>query len=61
MGDDCMITNNRIKIMNANIQVQQGCVERAGGVPNYKNIKDGPPSLVLSSMMVEMKKRVRRI
>jgi hypothetical protein len=29
--------------MNANSQAQQGCVERAGGVPNYKNIEDGPP------------------
>jgi hypothetical protein len=43
MGDDCMITNNCIKIMNAISQVQRGCVECAGGVPNYKNIKDGPP------------------
>jgi hypothetical protein len=38
-----MITNNCIKIMNVNSQVQQGCVERAGGVPNYKNVKDGSP------------------
>jgi hypothetical protein len=30
--------------MNANSQeVQQGCVGRAGGIPHYKNIKDGPP------------------
>ncbi len=29
--------------MNANSQAQQGHVERAGGIPNYKNIKDGPP------------------
>ncbi len=29
--------------MNANSQAQRGCVECAGGVPNYKNIKDGPP------------------
>jgi hypothetical protein len=29
--------------MNANSQAQQGCVGCAGGVPNYKNIKDGPP------------------
>ena len=29
--------------MNANSQVQQGCVEHAGGIPNYKNIKDSPP------------------
>ncbi len=43
MEDDCMITNNCIKIINANSQVQRGCVERAGGIPNYKNVKDGPP------------------
>jgi hypothetical protein len=43
MGDDCMITNICIKMMNANSQVQRGCVEPAGGVPNYKNIKDSPP------------------
>ncbi len=29
--------------MNANSQAQQGCVGRAGGVPNYENVKDGPP------------------
>ncbi len=29
--------------MNANSQVQQGCVERAGGISNYKNVKDAPP------------------
>ena len=28
--------------MNANSQVQRGCVECAGGIPNYKNVKDGP-------------------
>jgi hypothetical protein len=38
-----MITSNRIKIMNANSQVQRGCVECAGGILNYKNDKDGPP------------------
>ncbi len=43
MGDDCMIINNCIKIMNANSQVPRGYVEHAGGIPNYKNIKDGPP------------------
>ncbi len=43
MEDDCMITNNHIKIMNANSQVQRGCVECAGGLPNYKNVKDCPP------------------
>jgi hypothetical protein len=32
-----------IQIMNANSQVQRGCVEHAGSVPNYKNIKDRPP------------------
>ncbi len=35
--------DDHIKIMNANSQVQRGCVEHAGGVPNYKNAKDGPP------------------
>jgi hypothetical protein len=29
--------------MNANSQVQRGHVERAGSIPNYKNLKDGPP------------------
>jgi hypothetical protein len=29
--------------MNANSQAQQGCVGRAGGVPNSKNVKDGSP------------------
>ena len=29
--------------MNANSQAQQGCVECAGGVPNYKNVQDSPP------------------
>jgi hypothetical protein len=29
--------------MNTNSQAQQGCVECPGGVPNYKNVKDGPP------------------
>jgi hypothetical protein len=29
--------------MNANSQAQQGCVGRAGHVPYYKNVKDGPP------------------
>jgi hypothetical protein len=29
--------------MNANSKAQRGCVERAGGVLNYKNVKDGPP------------------
>ncbi len=29
--------------MNANSQAQQGCVECAGGIPNYKNVKDRPP------------------
>ncbi len=29
--------------MNANSQVQRGHVGCAGGVPKYKNIKDGPP------------------
>ena len=29
--------------MNANSQAQQGHVGRAGGVPNYKNVEDGPP------------------
>jgi hypothetical protein len=56
-----MITNNRIKIMNANSQVQQGCVERAGGSPTTKTSRMVPPLLVLSSMMAEMKKRVRMI
>ncbi len=39
------LPNNKqshIQIMNANSQAQRGCVERAGGVPNYKN-EDGPP------------------
>jgi hypothetical protein len=38
-----MITNNYIQIMNANSQAQRGCVECAGGVSNYKNVKDGSP------------------
>jgi hypothetical protein len=40
-----MMTKNCIpvQIMNANSQAQQGCIGRAGGIPNYKNIKDGPP------------------
>ncbi len=38
-----MITNNRTKIMNANSQVQRGCVKRTGGIPNYKNVKNSPP------------------
>jgi hypothetical protein len=29
--------------MNANSQAQRGLVERAGGIPNYKNVKDAPP------------------
>ncbi len=29
--------------MNANSQAQQGRVECAGGIPNYKNVQDGPP------------------
>ncbi len=30
--------------MNANIsQDQRGCVERAGGILNWKNVKDAPP------------------
>jgi hypothetical protein len=29
--------------MNANSQAQQGCVRSAVGIPNYKNIKEGPP------------------
>jgi hypothetical protein len=32
-----------IQIMNANSQAQRGCVGCVGGVPNYKNVKDGPP------------------
>jgi hypothetical protein len=28
--------------MNTNSQAQRGCVGRAGGIPNYKNVKDGP-------------------
>ncbi len=40
-----MMTKDRIpiQIMNANSQAQQGCIGCAGGLPNYKNIKDGPP------------------
>jgi hypothetical protein len=34
---------SHIQIRNANSQAQRGCVECAGGIPNYKNIKDGPP------------------
>jgi hypothetical protein len=29
--------------MNANSLAQRGRVGHAGGVPNYKNVKDGPP------------------
>jgi hypothetical protein len=29
--------------MNANSQAQQGRVECAGGIPNYKNVQDSPP------------------
>jgi hypothetical protein len=29
--------------MNANSQAQQGCVGCAGGIPNYKNVEEGPP------------------
>jgi hypothetical protein len=29
--------------MNANSQAQQGYVGCAGGIPNHKNLKDGPP------------------
>jgi hypothetical protein len=29
--------------MNANSKAQRGCVEHAGGIPNYKNIEDAPP------------------
>ena len=29
--------------MNANSQTRWGCVGHAGGIPNYKNIKDSPP------------------
>jgi hypothetical protein len=29
--------------MNVNSQAQQGCVGCTEGVPNYKNIEDGPP------------------
>jgi hypothetical protein len=29
--------------MNTNSQAQRGHVGYAGGIPNYKNIKDGPP------------------
>jgi hypothetical protein len=55
-----MITNNHIKIMNANSLVQRGCVERAWGIPNYKNAKDGPPFAGIE-FNEEMKKQVRRI
>jgi hypothetical protein len=30
-------------IMNGNSQAQRGCVEHAVGIPNYKNVEDGPP------------------
>jgi hypothetical protein len=29
--------------MNTNNQAQQGHVGHAGGIPNYKNAKEGPP------------------
>jgi len=29
--------------MNVNSQAQRGCVGCAGGIPNYKNVEDGPP------------------
>ncbi len=32
-----------MQIMNANSKAQRGRVERAGGIPNYKNVEDGPP------------------
>jgi hypothetical protein len=32
-----------MQIMNAHSQAQRGCVGRARGIPNYKNVKEGPP------------------
>ncbi len=29
--------------MNANSQALRGCVGRDGGIPNYKNVKNGSP------------------
>jgi hypothetical protein len=34
---------SHIQIISANSQAQRGHVECTGGVPNYKNVKDGPP------------------